>query len=133
VDADELQLLADMAVSRAAGGAAPARVERADRDAVAGRPSGDAVAGDRNRSRHLVADHLRERDAVVHFPVKDMQVRAADAAVRYLDLYLSGARRDGSAIADANLFLALVICRSHQITSANSWSRRNCPLPCRPW
>src|SRR5260370_42077877 len=98
-----------------AGWASTARVERANCDAVAGLPSANAVADGRDGPRHLMSDYLGERYPVVHFSVEDVEIGAADAAVRYLDLNLFGAWRHWRAIADADAFMTFVECCSHRI------------------
>ena len=59
VDADEVQVLADVRVAGEAGGAGAVPVERHHGDRVAGRPAGHAGADGVDRAAHLVAEDQR--------------------------------------------------------------------------
>ena len=88
VDADELQLTADMAettISRRL----LARVERPHDDVVPRTERGDAVSDFGDRPRHLVADHHRHRHSCIHLAARDVQVGTAQSAVRDLEPDLS--------------------------------------------
>jgi len=91
----------------------PARVERHDRHRVPGRPVVDTRAERRNRARHLVSQDGGHANALIHRAVEDMQVGAADAAVRDLYLYLPGRGFNRPALAQGNGSVARVECRSH--------------------
>ncbi len=117
IDADELQLLANVAVAREAGRALVARVERHDGDAVTRCETFDTGADSGDSAGHLVAEHLRHVDAVVHVAVVDVKIGAANAAMRNLNLDLTRGWRNGSAVANADCPIAFVECCSHDETS----------------
>jgi hypothetical protein len=81
-------------VSGLAGGALATGGQRAHDDAVTDFPSGYALANLGDGARHLVAHNLRLRDALVHMPQVDVQISAAEAAVRNVDAHLAWSRRN---------------------------------------
>jgi len=97
VNANEFQLLADVAVTAQAGGTLAAWVEGADGDAVAWFPIFDIVADCFDHRAAFVADDLGKLDAVVHVAVEEMEVGSADAAVGDSELDLAGFWFDGLA------------------------------------
>ena len=114
IDADELQVLADVAVAGGAGGAIAARVERTHGDAVARAPARHSAAHAGDGARHFVAHHVRQGQTVRHGAVKEMQVGAADAAIGNADLHLPGARLHGHAFAHAQCPIAFEEYRLHE-------------------
>ena len=78
IDADHLQPVTEIAGAHAARAASAAEGERLDDHAVtlaecAGRRCGSDFSED------LVPDHASSRHAVIHVPLEDVEVRAADA------------------------------------------------------
>ena len=71
------------------GGCLAARVERPHDDGVADLEAVHARPELGHCSRHLVPDHLRCADTVVHCAVRDVQVGPADPAVRDLEPHLA--------------------------------------------
>ena len=91
-----------------------ARVERPHDHLVAGLEALDSVADLGNGPRHLVPDHLRRANARIHRAVRDVQVRAADAAVGDLQPHLSRSRGAGVAGPDGEHSGALVVGGTHR-------------------
>ena len=91
VDAEELEPTADVAEALV-GGRLGAGVERANDDGVTDVVAVDARAELCDRARHLVTDHLRYANPVVHVTAGDVDVGATDAAERNVepDLARSG-------------------------------------------
>src|ERR1043166_1988217 len=86
VDADEFQILANVAVTGAAGGALVARIERTHGNAVAAREAVHARTDVHYGARHLMPENLRHMDAVIHRSMKDVEIGATDAAEGNADL-----------------------------------------------
>ncbi len=113
IDADELQVMADVAVAHAAGRTGAAGIERAHGDAISRLPAGNAGTDGGERAGHFMSHDVRQSQAVGHGAVKQMQIRAADSAVLDFDLHLAGAGRDLRAVADAQGPIAFKKCRTH--------------------
>jgi hypothetical protein len=71
-----------------------ARVEWTDDDPIAHAYPLDARPDLRNRPGHLVPDHLRNANTVIHAAVGDVQVGAADPAERNIEADLTRAWGD---------------------------------------
>ena len=97
-----------------------ARVERPHDHLVAGMEAFDSLADLGDRPRHLVPDHLRRANPRVHRPVRDVQVGAADAAVRDLQPHLSRSRRPGVAGPNGEHSLALVVDGTHRVAGRHN-------------
>ena len=92
VDSKELETAPNVAVSPV-GRRLGARIERPDDDRVAGTEPLDPRADLGDRPRHLVANDLRRPHPSVHRAMSDVQVGAADAAIRDVEPHLPGGRR----------------------------------------
>jgi hypothetical protein len=113
VDANEVEVLADVLVSCQARRAGAIPVERHDGDGVTCLPACNAVTECRNRSTHLVAKHERRRHALIHVPVQDVQVGATQARIRDFDLHLAGFGRRGLSFANGNRAVSHVASCQH--------------------
>ena len=82
INAEELEMMADMLMTSRAGRAGAAGCQRHDRHPFASLEMLDSFAQLMYRPRHLVTKRLRHSDPLVHRAVEDVQVSAADAAVR---------------------------------------------------
>jgi hypothetical protein len=92
VDAEELEVPADVGVALV-GGRLAARVERPDDYRLADLEPGDAWSELGHRAGHLVPDDLWRLHTVIHRPVGDVQVGAADATVGDVEAHLPVRRR----------------------------------------
>src|ERR1022692_3536637 len=89
INPDEFQPVANVAVSGAASRTIAAGVQGANRHAISGRPCCYAVTDGHDCAGHLMSNHLRSPNPVIHSSVEDMQVSPADPAMRNLDLDLT--------------------------------------------
>ncbi len=89
IDTDEFQVFANVVLSkirRVIG----TGLQGAHRYPVAHLPVGYAHTNFGDFGRHLVADHLRNTDPLIHIAVVDVDIRTAYSAVRYLQAHLAG-------------------------------------------
>jgi hypothetical protein len=101
VDPDDLQALAHMGVAGPAGGTPTAPHQRHHRDRVTDLPAGvDPGAECRDPAGGLVAEDGGGRHPGVHVALPDVQVGAADAGVRHIDLDLPGTGGFGHTVLD---------------------------------
>ena len=89
VDADEVQVLADVTVPPEAGGALATGLQRPSDDAISHRPVLYFGPDLLDRPGHLVPDHLGHLDPWVHVAGEDVQIRAADPGRTDGDLNLA--------------------------------------------
>ena len=129
VDAEELEVAADVAHALV-GGRLAARVERPHDDVLADREAVDARAELGNRPRHLVPDDLRHPHAVVHVAVRDVEIRAADAAEPDVEPDLARPRRDHLAFPEREPPRALVVHGRHCVSTPSASSM--CLSHCSP-
>ena len=113
VDADEVEVLADVGVAGEAGGTGSVPGQRHDGDGVADAPPLDAVADRGDRAAHLVAEHEGLLDAGVHVAVQDVQVGAAQSDVRNAQLHLARPGRRGLGLCDRDGRVARVCGGQH--------------------
>ncbi len=114
VDAHEFQVLANVAVTGAAGRTIVAGIERHHRHRIAHRKAFDARPQRRHRAGHLVSQDLRQVNAPVHLAMIDMQVRSADSAVTHLDLHFARSGINGRFGTGGHGCIAHVKCRFHR-------------------
>ena len=113
VDAQDLQVVADVAGPDPARAARPAEPHGLDHDAVAGL---DAAAGGRldDLGERLVADDAAARDAIVEMPLEDVEIRPADAHPPDAEEGLARAGRGDRRLARGEGPRALVEDRAHR-------------------
>src|SRR5262249_29688093 len=100
-----------------------AGVQGPDNDPVADLDTFDVPAELGHSARHLVSDHLRHADAVIHAAVADVQVGTADPAVRHVETDLPWPRRNGRSTPDRERALPLVkdALSVHRLASLNTF------------
>src|SRR3712207_4644699 len=109
VDTFDLQVLADVLVSGQACRTRPVPVKWDGRHVIADLPAGHSLAQCGDHATHLVPENRGHLHAAVHIPLQHMQIAAADAHVRDLDLYLARAWRFGFDLLDADLAVTHVL------------------------
>ena len=112
IDPEELEVPADMAEALV-GRCLASRVEWPHDDGVADLEAVHARPELGHCSRHLVPDHLRCADTVIHSAVRDVQVRPADPAVRDLEPHLAVDRGAGLRVAKREAAAAVVVDGLH--------------------
>ncbi len=80
------------------------------------RPGLDTVADRRDTAGHLVAEHRGHRHPRVHRAVEDVEVGAADARVRDLELHLPGGRRSDLGVDDLDRSVADIASSIHMMS-----------------
>ena len=113
VDTHEVQVLADVAMSGGAGRTVAAGVEGHNRDAVAQLPLGDSGASLGDGPRHLVPEDRRHLDSLIHGAMENVQIGAANSAMRHIDSYFTSARDHRAALAKVNRSISRVECCLH--------------------
>ncbi len=114
VDADEVEVLADVGVSGETGRAGSIPRERHDGHAVADAPPAHALAERGDRAAHLVAEDEGGRDAGIHVAVQDVQIRAAQSRVGDGDLHLTGCRGHSGCLGDPDRAIAHITRCQHR-------------------
>lgn len=95
VDADEVEVLADVLMAFEAGRAGVVPAQRHHSDRVPGRPAVHAGADADDPAGHLVPQDGGCGHPGVHVAVEDVQVGAADADIGGRELHLAGTRGGG--------------------------------------
>src|SRR6478735_12358703 len=93
VDAEELEVTTDVAETLVGCGFASS-IQGTDDDPVPNVGSVYVRSDLGDPPRHFMADDLGHTHPVIHAPVRDVGVRAADAAVGNVDAYLPGPWRN---------------------------------------
>jgi hypothetical protein len=130
VDAEELELVADVRMPRPASRAMTAGIERPDYDPVTGLPSRDSGADLSDQAGHLVPYDLRDVNALIHVALVDVEVRPADAAVCNKQSHLARAGAADLGLAQLYRLASLIVCSFHLSYPFFSNSR-NVPAVCR--
>ena len=78
IDPDELQVLANVPMPGAAGGAITAGVQRTRGNAIAGPVAIHGRSDRRDSAGHLVPHHVRQMETIRHGAVKQVEVGPAD-------------------------------------------------------
>src|SRR3982751_5724535 len=94
VDAEELEATTDVAETLV-GWRFASSIQGTHDDAVADVDSVYVRSDLRDRSRHFVADDLGNAHSVIHATVRNVDVRAADAAVGDVDAHFPNPWRNG--------------------------------------
>nr|GLK21492.1 hypothetical protein GCM10017606_23190 [Microbacterium terregens] len=87
-------------MTRRARRAIAAIVERANHDALTSGKALDILAYRFDNARHLVSDHARRADAMVHVSVIDVKVGAAQADIADADRDFTGLRLEALALGE---------------------------------
>ena len=121
VDAQDLQVVADVAGADPARPARPAEPDGLHHDAVARREAAAGGGLDDLRER-LVADDPALRDPVVQVALEDVEVRAADADPQDAEESLAGTSRGDRGLARGEGSRALVEDRAHRARGCHGTS-----------
>jgi hypothetical protein len=85
IDSQELEVVADMGMSRSAGRAVSARMEGAYHHPFSRRPTLNVGADLGDLTGHLMADDLGDGHALIHTALEYMQVGAAHPTIGHMD------------------------------------------------
>jgi hypothetical protein len=81
VNADELELLANVTVPSLASWALSARIERPNRDVISRLISAYLIAHCSHCPRHFMTEDLRHSYSMIHVAVEQMEVGSTNAAI----------------------------------------------------
>src|SRR4051794_38883241 len=127
IDADELEVHANMAVACLASSTGSARIQGTHGDSVARLPCPCVGANRLYRAGDFMADDLGQFNPMVHSSVKDVEVCPADTAVGYANLHLTPVWRNRRTRSGRHVLVTLVECCFHESSIvSNGFARRTC-------